>query len=68
LDLLKEALKAVRIAEMVCQVGAQDIEFQEETPIVAKNRHRDTEAAHDPEIVFFRAVLEKHLQHAEREH
>ena len=53
---------------MVRQVRAQDIEFHEETPIVAKNRQRDSEAAHDAEIVFFRAVLEKRLQHAEREH
>src|SRR2546422_3053131 len=54
--LFRSVLKAVRIAEMVRQVRAQDIEFHEETPIVAKNRQRDSEAAHDAEIVFFRAV------------
>src|SRR5205807_8474655 len=68
LDLMKKALKAIWIAKMVRQVGAKDIEFHKKAAIVAKKRQGDSEAAHYAEIVFFRAVLEKRLQHAEREY
>src|SRR5438034_6217740 len=39
----------------------------EKTSIIAENSERDSEAAHDAEIILFGRILKKRLQHAERE-
>src|SRR5438445_5901269 len=53
---------------MVGKIGTQYVKFCEQVPIIAQDRQRDTEAAHDAEIVFLWGILEKYLQHAKREY
>ena len=65
MDLLEEDLEAIGVPKTMGQVGTQLVELFEKTAIIAENSERNSEAAHDAEIILFRRILKKRLQHAE---
>src|SRR5207249_11626268 len=68
LDLLEEDLEAIGVPKTMGQVGTQLVELFEKTAIIAENSERNSEAAHDAEIILFRRILKKRLQHRSEEH
>ena len=50
------------------QIRTQLVELVEQGAVVTKNCQRDSEAAHNAEVRFFRLILEEGLQHAEGEY
>ena len=49
------------------EIGTHKIELREQVPIITEDCQGDAKAGHNAEIIFFGSILEKRLQHAERE-